>query len=108
MEPPRKSAAQDLPLTDMPITGMAWPTSVDDGSMQMVHTAKPKTLVGRAIAWLGMWHPAIVHFPIALLLSVALLERLAIARKRSSDAAANHALLSIALATASSLRRWVG
>lgn len=77
---------------DMPVTEMAWPT---EGGMQMSHD-KPKTLQGRLLAWLGMWHPAVIHFPIALVLTVGLLEAAAALRRRPLYAASNKLLLGIA------------
>ncbi len=77
---------------DMPVTEMAWPT---EGGMQMSHD-KPKTFQGRVLAWLGMWHPAAIHFPIALVLTVGLLEAAAALRRRPLYAASNKLLLGIA------------
>ncbi|MBI5942585.1 MAG: hypothetical protein HY859_19445 [Caulobacterales bacterium] len=80
---------------DMPVTDMAWPSSDDDGGMMMSHTAKPTTFEGRLLAWIGMWHPAAVHFPIALLLTVALLEFLAVIRRKPVYAASSRILLAV-------------
>ncbi|MES2034701.1 MAG: DUF2231 domain-containing protein [Pseudomonadota bacterium] len=77
---------------DMPVTEMAWPT---EGGMQMSHD-KPKTFQGRLLAWLGMWHPAVIHFPIALVLTVGLLEAAAALRRQPLYAASNKLLLGIA------------
>lgn len=84
---------------DMPVTDMAWPTETSDG-MAMQHGAKPKTFEGRLIAWLGMWHPAAIHFPIALLLTVAFLELAAALRRKPVYAASTKLLLAIACAAA--------
>ncbi len=80
---------------DMPVTDMAWPTGDDDGGMMMSHEAKPTTFEGRLLAWIGMWHPAAIHFPIALLLTVALLEFLAVVRRRPVYAASSRILLAV-------------
>lgn len=77
---------------DMPVTEMAWPT---EGAMQMSHET-PKTLQGRLLAWLGMWHPAVIHFPIALVLTVGFLEAAAALRRQPLYAASNKLLLGIA------------
>ncbi|MDO9473029.1 MAG: hypothetical protein Q7J28_08225 [Caulobacter sp.] len=77
---------------DMPVTEMAWPT---EGDMQMSHD-KPKTFLGRLLAWLGMWHPAVIHFPIALVLTVGLLEAAAALRRQPLYGASNKLLLGIA------------
>lgn len=77
---------------DMPVMEMAWPT---EGGMQMSHD-KPKTFQGRLLAWLGMWHPAVIHFPIALVLTVGLLEAAAALRRQPLYAASNKLLLGIA------------
>lgn len=77
---------------DMPVTEMAWPT---EGAMQMSHD-EPKTLQGRLLAWLGMWHPAVIHFPIALVLTVGFLEAAAALRRQPLYAASNKLLLGIA------------
>ncbi|ESQ88035.1 hypothetical protein ABAC460_17740 [Asticcacaulis sp. AC460] len=75
---------------------MAWPTEPGMG-MEMDHK-KPKTFGGRLVSWLGAWHPAVIHFPIALLLTVALLEVLAAARKKPVYNAGNKVLLAFATA----------
>jgi len=90
-------AAAPMSPEYMPVTGMAWPTGDDDG-MMMSHTAKPTTFEGRLIAWLGMWHPAVIHFPIALLLTVVFLECLAAVRRRPIHTASNKTLLAVAVA----------
>ena len=77
---------------DIPVTEMAWPT---EGGMEMSHD-KPETFLGRLIAWLGMWHPAVIHFPIALVLTVGLLEAAAALRRQPLYAASNRLLLGIA------------
>ena len=87
------SAEASAPATDdMPVTDMAWPT---EGGMQMSHD-KPKTFEGRLVSWLGMWHPAVIHFPIALVLVVGLLEAAAALRRQPVYAASNKLLLGIA------------
>jgi len=75
---------------------LAWPMP-DDGGMMMSHKARPKTMEGRMVAWMGMWHPAVIHFPIALLLTVAFLELAARVRRNPIYAASNKLLLSIAM-----------
>ena len=90
---PATSEAAVSPSDDMPVTDMAWPT--EGGTMQMSHD-KPKTFEGRLIMWLGMWHPAVIHFPIALILTVALLEAAATLRRQPLFAASNKLLLGIA------------
>lgn len=40
--------------------------------MPMSHD-KPKTFSGRLLSWLGMLHPAVIHFPIALALTISLI-----------------------------------
>lgn len=95
---PATAAATTEPAAnpdDMPVTDMAWPTEMSDG-MMMQHGDKPKTVEGRLIAWLGMWHPAVIHFPIALLLTVAFLELAAAVRKKPVYAASSKLLLAIA------------
>jgi uncharacterized membrane protein len=88
-EPPTASApAPD----DMPVTDMAWPTG---GDMPMSHD-KPKTFSGRLLSWLGMLHPAVIHFPIALVLTVGLLEAAAALRRQPLYAAGSKLLLGIA------------
>ncbi len=87
------AASDSVPATDdIPVTEMAWPT---EGGMQMSHD-KPKTFLGRLLAWLGMWHPAVIHFPIALVLTVGLLEAAAALRRQPLYAASNRLLLGIA------------
>ncbi|MBI3439303.1 MAG: hypothetical protein HY054_11765 [Proteobacteria bacterium] len=86
-------------MSDMPMQGseMAWPTTVNEGGAMMgMHHERPKTMMGRTVAWMGAWHPAAVHFPVALLLTVAFLELAAIVRRRPIYTASNKLLLGIA------------
>ncbi|MFZ5670769.1 MAG: DUF2231 domain-containing protein [Pseudomonadota bacterium] len=83
---------------DIPVTDMAWPTG--EGDMAMDHGGAPKTFQARLVAWLGMWHPAAVHFPIALLLTVAVLEAAAAVRRKPVYAASAKLLLGLAAASA--------
>ncbi len=92
-EPPGATAeAPALAPDDMPVTDMAWPTG---GDMPMSHD-KPKTFMGRLLSWLGMLHPAVIHFPIALVLTAGLLEAAAALRRQPLYAAGNKLLLGIA------------
>lgn len=94
-------AASPVSPEDMPVTDMAWPSGDEDGGMMPgMDMSKPKTFEGRLIAWLGMWHPAIIHFPIALLVTVAFLECLAAVRRRPIHTASNKTLLAVAVAGA--------
>lgn len=95
--PAAATAPAPAPMSpqDMPVTDMAWPSGDDDGGMMMSHKAKPTTFEGRLLAWIGMWHPAAVHFPIALLLTVALLEFLAVVRRKPVYAASSRILLAV-------------
>lgn len=92
-----EAAAAPTPMSpeDMPVTDMAWPSGDDDSGMMMNHSARPTTFEGRLLAWIGMWHPAAIHFPIALLLTVALLEILAVVRRRPVYAASGRILLAV-------------
>lgn len=80
---------------DEVVATMPWPTEAGDGMMMMDHGARPTTFEGRLIRWLGGWHPAVVHFPIALLLTVAFLEFVALVRRRPIYTASNKILLLI-------------
>ena len=93
-------AAAPMSPEDMPVTDMAWPTGDDDGGMMMSHKARPTTFKGRLLAWIGMWHPAAIHFPIALLLTVAFLEGLAAVRRKPIYTASNKILLAVGVAGA--------
>ena len=97
--PATTSAISAMSPEDMPVTDMAWPTGDDDG-MMMSHKARPTTFEGRLMAWIGMWHPAAIHFPIALLLTVALLELFATVRRRPIYTASNKVLLAVGVAGA--------
>jgi len=44
----------------------------DHGGMEMM--GPPKPMPQRLYSWLGRWHPAVVHFPIALFLITGVLE----------------------------------
>jgi hypothetical protein len=59
---------------DEPVMTMPWPTA----PVMTEHDERPTTFSGRLLRWLGGWHPAAVHFPIALLLTVAFLELMAL------------------------------
>lgn len=94
-------ADQDMSGMAMPSTEMAWPTGDEDsGGMMMSHRARPTTFGGRVIAWLGAWHPAVIHFPIALLLTVAFLELAALVRGKPLYNASNKILLAVGVAGA--------
>lgn len=97
--PATTSAISAMSPEDMPVTDMAWPTGDDDG-MMMSHKARPTTFEGRLMAWIGMWHPAVIHFPIALLLTVAFLEGLAAVRRKPIYTASNKILLAVGVAGA--------
>lgn len=97
--PATASATTAVSPEDMPVTDMAWPTGDDDG-MMMSHKARPTTFEGRLLAWIGMWHPAAIHFPIALLLTVAFLEGLAAVRRKPIYTASNKILLAVGVAGA--------
>lgn len=90
-------------MSGTPMSGaeMAWPTEApDDGGMMGMHHARPTTFEGRLIAWLGAWHPAVVHFPVALLLTVAFLELAGAFRRKPIYTAANKLLLALAALSA--------
>ena len=55
----------------------------------------PATFGGRLIAWLGAWHPAVIHFPIALPLTAVFLELLAWLRRKPIYVANNQILLGL-------------
>jgi uncharacterized membrane protein len=69
---------------------------MDDGMMMTHAMERPKTFQGRLIAWLGMWHPAVIHFPIALLLTVGFLELAGAIRQKPLYTASNKVLLAVA------------
>ena len=71
---------------------MRWPTA----PIATAHDARPTTFSGRLLRWLGGWHPAAVHFPIALFLTAALLEGMALLRRKPIYTASNKLLLAIA------------
>ena len=97
---PAAGTAQPSPSPpgDMGGMEMTWPTATDEsgGGMMMTHRQRPTTFVGRLVAWLGAWHPAVIHFPIALLLTVALLEIAAMLRRKPIYSASNKLLLGVA------------
>ncbi len=89
-----ETAPADAASGDEPVMTMPWPNDVG-GGMMMDHDARPATFEGRLIRWLGGWHPAVIHFPIALLLTVALLEFMALVRRKPIYTAGNKLLLAI-------------
>ncbi|WP_339929328.1 DUF2231 domain-containing protein [uncultured Brevundimonas sp.] len=52
----------------------------DHGGMEM---GPPKPMPQRLYSWLGRWHPAVVHFPIALFLITGVLEVAALLGRRA-------------------------
>jgi len=80
-----EAAPADAP-GDEPVMTMPWPTA----PVMTEHDERPTTFSGRLLRWLGGWHPAAVHFPIGLLLTVAFLELMAL------YTASNKLLLAIA------------
>ena len=70
------AAATTTAPGDEPVMTMPWPTA----PVMTEHDERPTTFSGRLLRWLGGWHPAAVHFPIALLLTVAFLELAAFVR----------------------------
>lgn len=79
-------APDDIPIMD------TWPTDMAPMTME-----RPKTFSGRLQMWLGMWHPAVIHFPIALVLTVAFLELAAVLRRKPIYAASTKLLLAVAV-----------
>jgi uncharacterized membrane protein len=71
---------------------MPWPTA----PVVTAHDERPTTFSVRALRWLGGWHPAAVHFPIALFLTAAFLELMAAVLRKPIYAASNKLLLGIA------------
>lgn len=47
-----------------------------DHGMEM--DGPPKPIPQRVVSWLGRWHPAAIHFPIALFLATGVLEAAAL------------------------------
>lgn len=90
------SSGEVAATPDMSNMEMTWPTE-PNGAMMMGDHPKPTTFGGRLIAWLGAWHPAVIHFPIALLLTVAFLELAAAVRGKPIYNAANKILLALAV-----------
>ncbi|HYD89474.1 MAG TPA: DUF2231 domain-containing protein [Vitreimonas sp.] len=78
---------------DEPVMTMPWPTE----PVMTEHDERPTTFSGRLLRWLGGWHSAAVHFPIALLLTVAFLELMATVRRKPIYTASNKLLLGIAV-----------
>lgn len=79
--------------------GTAWPTPETAGAHQG-ETKRPATFGARLLAWLGAWHPAVIHFPIALPVTVGLLELLAWSRRAPRYVANNQILLGVGVAGA--------
>ena len=98
--PPTAAASQTAPsaaeASAAPQMEMSWPTSVDQG-MAMDEKPRPTTFLGRLVAWLGAWHPAIIHFPVALVLTVAFLEAAGAVRRKPLYTAGNKIILALAM-----------
>ena len=85
---------------DMASEVLTWPKegdrpADDGGGMVMGRRTAPATFGGRLIAWLGAWHPAVIHFPIALPLTAVFLELLAWLRREPIYVANNQILLGL-------------
>ncbi|MBI1292760.1 hypothetical protein GC173_16215 [bacterium] len=91
-----EAAAPAAAPGDEPVMTMPWPTE----PVMTQHDERPATFSGRLLRWLGGWHPAAVHFPVALLLTAAFLELAAIVRRKPIYAASNKLLLGIAVLSA--------
>jgi len=93
--PPEQQQTETPPAApgDEPVMTMPWPTA----PVATEHDERPTTYSGRLLRWLGGWHPAAVHFPIALLLTVAFLELMAAVRRKPIYTASNKLLLGIAV-----------
>ncbi|HYD89455.1 MAG TPA: DUF2231 domain-containing protein [Vitreimonas sp.] len=93
--PPEQQQTETPPAAhgDEPVMTMPWPTA----PVATEHDERPTTFSGRLLRWLGGWHPAAVHFPIALLLTVAFLELMATLRRKPIYTASNKLLLGIAV-----------
>lgn len=85
--------AEGAATGDEPVMTMPWPTA----PIATEHDERPTTFSGRLLRWLGGWHPATVHFPIALLLTAAFLEIVAVVRRKPIYTASNKLLLGIAV-----------
>lgn len=83
----------------MPGAEMAWPTADGAGPIHG-EPEHPATFGARLLAWFGAWHPAVIHFPIALPVTVGLLELLAWSRRTPRYVANNQILLGVAVAGA--------
>lgn len=86
------AAAAGVTATD------AMPAGMDHGSMHP--SQEPRTFVSRLYRWLGAWHPAIVHFPIALFMVAAGLELAALALRRQVLRQGTRALVAVAAVSA--------
>lgn len=89
---PIETAPAEAAPSDEPVMTMPWPTA----PIMTEHDQRPTTFSGRLLRWLGGWHPAAVHFPIALFLTVAFLEAMALLRRKPIYSASNKLLLAIA------------
>lgn len=87
-----QAAPADAAPGEEPVMTMPWPSA----PVMTEHDQRPTTFSGRVLRWLGGWHPGAVHFPIALLLTVACLEAMAVLRRKPIYSASNKLLLAIA------------
>ena len=60
----------------------------------------PKTFSGRLLRWMGLWHPSVVHFPIALFIATAFLEGAALVLGKPGLAAGARVSIALAALTA--------
>lgn len=79
-------------MSAMDPDALRWPTAEE---MADHDEERPTTFWGRFVRWLGAWHPAVVHFPVALLLTVAFLELAAAVRRKPIYNASNKILLAV-------------
>jgi uncharacterized membrane protein len=95
-QPLTEEGAAPHDMSEMAPSDLRWPTAED----MAAHDERPTTFTGRLIRWLGAWHPGVVHFPVALLLTVAFLELAAAVRRRPIYSASNKVLLAVGAVTA--------
>jgi len=88
----------ELAAGDGGAVAAAMPAGMDHAAMQPAQ--EPRSFASRLYRWLGAWHPAVVHFPIALFMVAAGLELAALTLRRQVLRQGTRALIAVAAVSA--------
>lgn len=81
-EPDVAPAPDIAPALDGPVDRAGAPSQAPSTGSAHEHRHREKTGIARVVAWLGNFHPLMVHFPIGMLVGAAIAEALLLATRR--------------------------